>query len=138
MKLYTLLTLALLSTVGCNGVNRLLGQEPHGSMPSQNNVDVNDYTVSGTTTKDHQSVYMPVTGRTITIEVLTPGASSWVALTRPDKYDAFDEYQIFTIPQEGVYFGDKAEVINGALYLYSGTPAAPKGTLYRIRNQKGN
>src|SRR5581483_12238781 len=137
MKISTLLLiLTLVSSVGCRGVNRLLGQEPHGDFPDQHNINPDDFYVTGTTTKDHQSVYMTVQNRTITVEVLRTGETNWITLERPDIYDYLDSYQIFTIPHDGVYFGNWAYHNSSGGVTLTSTPSAPTGTQYRIHTVK--
>lgn len=133
MKLYTLPLLMLL-TVGCNGVKRLVDGPTNQPMPQQNNINVNDYVLTGVTTKDHQSVYLKVQGRTITVQVLRPGETAWITLERPDTTDYLDSFQLFTIPQDGVYFGKWAyKDANGAT-VFTSQPSAPTGTQYRIHS----
>lgn len=134
MKINTFLILVLLSCAGCRGVDRLLGQEPHEKMPDQGNINVDDYYITGTTTVDYQSVYLTVTGREVTVEVLRPNQTNWVTLQQLDSRNA---YQIFTIPNEGIHFGDVAEVdSHGNTTFGSGVPTAPKGTQYKIHTVK--
>lgn len=126
----TLLILAVVALSGCHGLQRLI-DGPTSPMPDQGNINPNDYYVTGTTTKDHQSVYLNVTKRTITVEIYKNG--QWVKLERPDPYDYYDSYQVFTIPQGGVYFGDLAFTNStGGITIETGTPSAPTGTQYRI------
>lgn len=124
----------MLLTVGCNGVKRLVDGPTNQPMPQQDNINVNDYVITGVTTKDHESVYLKITGRTITVEVLRPGDTTWITLERPDTTDYLDSFQLFTIPQDGVYFGDWAyHNANGAV-VFTSVPSAPTGTQYRIHS----
>lgn len=130
---YILLLALILPSIGCNGVNRLLGQESKGSMPAQQNIDPNNYYITGTTSKDYQSVYLTIKNRTITVEIIRPGETQWVMLERIDP--PYNPYQLFTIPSQGVHFGDRAEKDSkGTLHVYTGTPVASIGTQYRIHS----
>lgn len=132
MKLYTFPFLMLL-TVGCNGVKRIMDGPEHQSMPQQNNININDYVLTGVTTKDHESVYLAVQGRTITVQVLRPGDTAWITLERPDTTDYHDSFQLFTIPQDGIHFGDWAYKV-GNTVTFTSLPSAPTGTQYRIHS----
>lgn len=123
-----------LFSVGCKSLQRLPGLESPKSTTNTDAPNPNDFTLTGTTTKDHQSVYLTISSRTITVDVLTPGASQWVTLQRPDVFDYLDSYQLFTIPQEGVYFGDLAYKNASGAVVFTNTPSAPTGTQYRIHS----
>ena len=112
MRVYALI--ALLSFTGCNGVDRLIGQQPRGQMPEQNNINPDDYVKTGITSIVDDVVYLGVKGRTISVEILRNGA--WVTL-RGDYVD----YIAFVMPDEGVRFW------NGS---------TPAGTQYRIHSVK--
>lgn len=134
MRNTILILLIALSSVGCESLKRLPGLESPHSTPNTDAPDPNDFYITGTALKDHFSVYTPVTGRAITVEVMQAGA--WVTLQRPDVYDYLDSYQLFTIPTDGVYFGNLAyKDASGTVHLTS-TPSAPTGTAYRIHNVK--
>ena len=113
MKLYTLLTLALLSTVGCNGVNRLLGQEPHGSMPAQDNINPDDYIKTGTTSIVDDVVYLDVKDRIITVEILRD--NDWVTL----REGYYADYIVFTLPDDGVRFWNGSTPANTQFRIHS-------------------
>lgn len=132
-KLALLLVVGILvSGVGCRGVNRLLGQEAHDNNFDMGNINPDDYFVTGTTAKDHASVYFTLAAGHKVASVEIQRADGWYTLQRPDVYDYLDSYQLFTIPGTGVYFGDLAyKDAAGTVHLTSDA-AAPTGTRYRI------
>ena len=123
--------IASLSVLGCHKIFPQYDRSGNYTNPP---VNTDDVTVTGTTTKDHDSVYVKIKERIVTVDVLLPHTTVWITLTQPDPFDFYDEYQKFQIPQEGVHFGDRAELVNGTLTLYTGTPAAPTGTQYKIHS----
>jgi hypothetical protein len=132
-RLNALLLLLVLSGVGCKSLSRLPGLESPHSTPNPDAINPADFYVTGTTVKDHQSVYVNISSRTITVEVMRPNETAWITLERVDP--PYNPYQLFTIPVQGVHFGDRAERdANGSIHLYTGTPSAPIGTQYRIHS----
>lgn len=119
---------------GCNVVRKVPGFGKDQPNPDFHAVNPNDFVVTGTTTKDHESVYLKVKDHTVTVEVLRPGESTWITLERPDKFDYYDSYQLFQIPQEGVYFGNWAYTNSTGGETFTSVPSAPKGTQYRIHS----
>lgn len=124
----------LLSGVGCKSLQRLPGLESPHETPNPNAINPNDFYVTGTTTKDYQSVYLNISSRTITVEVMRPTENAWRTLERPDVYDYFDSYQLFTIPTQGVHFGKLAYHNSAGGVTFTSEPAAPTGTQYRIHS----
>lgn len=113
-----MIVLVSLLSIGCRGVNRLLGQEPHDPNFNMNNVNPDDYYVTGETSKINDAVYMSVKGRTITVEVKRPADSDYVTLR-----GNYVDYVAFTIPNEGVRFWNDS---------------TPAGSLYRIHTVKAS
>lgn len=134
MKLTLLIPLLLLS-VGCQSIKRITDGAEQTS-PAQAQINPDDFTMTGVTTKDHDSVYMAVSSHTVTVEVLRPGDTAWIKLERPDRYDYLDSYQLFKIPTEGVYFGNWAYRNADGGVTFTSTPSAPTGTQYRIHSVK--
>lgn len=129
-----LVAFVALFSVGCKSLQRLPGLESPHETPNPNAINPNDFYVTGTTTKDYQSVYLNISSRTITVEVMRPNATAWLTLERPDVYDYFDSYQLFTIPTQGVHFGKWAYHNSTGGVTFTSEPAAPTGTQYRIHS----
>lgn len=128
-----LLTLAF-GFVGCKSLSRLPGLESPHTTPPENPINPNDFYVTGTTVKDYQSVYLNISSHTITVEVLRPNQTAWITLERPDIYDYYDSYQLFTIPTQGVHFGKWAYHNATGGVTFTSDPSAPTGTQYRIHS----
>lgn len=129
----TILSLICLMAVGCNSISRLPGLDGAHETHNADALNPNDSYITGTTNKDYQSIYLVITNRVLTIEVMRPNENQWVELTHVDP--PYNPYQLFTIPQEGLHFGDRAEKdSNGNIHFWTGTPAAPIGTKYRIHS----
>lgn len=126
-----LIAFVALFSVGCRGVNRLLGQEPHGDPVDQNNIDPNNYYISGTAKTNHDDIhYTDAHVKLASVEVFKGGA--WVVLQRPDiANDYKDSYQAFSIPSTGVFFGNLAWKDAQGEHFTS-DPACPTGMQYRL------
>ena len=131
MKNALLILMLLMTGVGCRGVNRLLGQEPHGGDLNENNINPDDYYIMGTAKTDHDDVhYTDAHVKLANVDVLKNGV--WVTLQRPDIADDYkDSYQAFTIPSTGIFFGDLAWTDAQGEH-WTSDPACPTGTQYRI------
>lgn len=132
IKHVLLLSFVAFSSIGCESLKRLPGLESPKSTTNTDAPNPNDFYVTGTTVKDHQSVYLTISSRTITVAVMQAG--QWTILQRPDITDYLDSYQLFTIPQEGVYFGDLAYKDASGSVHFTRNPSAPTGTQYRIHS----
>lgn len=119
MKLYTL-SLLMLLTVGCNGVKRLVDGPEHQPMPQQNNINQNDFYLTGKTAVDNDVVYTNVTGRSITIEVKRPQDADYVTLKagKITEGNAFG-YILFVKPSQGIRFWNDVVPANSLYRIHS-------------------
>ncbi len=129
MKPLALIGLAFLC-VGCSSIKRLT-EGPQSTPAAQTTVSPNNYWLTGTTTKDYQSVYFTVKGFTVTVEVLRPGEATYSTLDASG-WPTYNEYHVFTIPKQGVRFDHLRERFAGGGYAETNEPAAPTGTQYKI------
>ena len=128
---YVFLAFMIFVSTGCESLKRLPGLDsPHTTPPDQAAIDPNDFTLEGVTATDHDDVFTPVKGRTLTVQVKRPGMTEYDTL-KGNEAGILHQYRAFTAPREGVYF----ENIDGG-WFKGEHPSAPKGTLYRIHNVK--